>query len=431
MAVDDSAMVTDSVIDNVGMSYVSNYLLSPKPAELVDSMVAMSDYSPSLRLLHIGQVFLGVATDGSNVGLGGGISMLFGDLLGNHQLGVAAQMNGSLQDFGAQVEYVNLSNRFNWALRASHIPYLTTRSSVSGSDLDPNAREITLLQERVFSDRFVGAIEYPLSQNRRFEFSTGYTRLWFTLKGDRYTVVENEVVDQEELDPDDPPPLDMWHGGTAYVGDFSFSAFTSPVKGRRFRFEVEPTLGSLMYASVLLDYRHYFFLNPVTLAVRAMHFGRYWRDSEDDRLSSLNVGYESLIRGYSPYSFDVSECIQNESGEPVDCPKLERLYGSRIALMNTELRLPLLGTEEFGLFSFRYLPTTLVAFADGGVAWRKGRLPKVKISGTSDDRIPVFSAGGAARLNLFGVLVMQIYSAYPFQRPDAGWEWGLVLAPGY
>ena len=34
-------------------------------------------------------------------------------------------------------------------------------------------------------------------------------------------------------------------------------------------------------------------------------------------------------------------------------------------MVNAEIRVPFLGTEQFGLLNFPYLPTELVAFADG------------------------------------------------------------------
>ncbi|NLE02173.1 MAG: hypothetical protein GX640_20115, partial [Fibrobacter sp.] len=64
-------------------------------------------------------------------------------------------------------------------------------------------------------------------------------------------------------------------------------------------------------------------------------------------------------------------------------------------------------------------------------AWTKKSRPAIKISSKSPERTPVFSAGGAARFNLFGIFVLQIYAAYPFQRTDLGWNWGFFFAPGW
>lgn len=201
--------------------------------------------------------------------------------------------------------------------------------------------------------------------------------------------------------------------------------FTSPIDGKRFRFEVVPTVGTLRYMSALADYRHYFFRRPVTLAFRVLHYGRYFSDSESDRLTPLQLGYETWVRGYAPSTFSREEC----SGP--GCPQLDRLIGSRIGVFNAELRLPLFGTEQFGLLNFPYLPTELVGFFDGGIAWTQDEQPTWELAARSTERIPVFSTGVAARFNLFGYLVGQVYFAYPFQRPKQGWHTGFVLAHGW
>jgi hypothetical protein len=43
----------------------------------------------------------------------------------------------------------------------------------------------------------------------------------------------------------------------------------------------------------------------------------------------------------------------------------------------------------------------------------------------------VVSAGLSTRLNLLGYAVLEIYYAYPFQRPEKGWHFGFNLAPGW
>ena len=53
----------------------------------------------------------------------------------------------------------------------------------------------------------------------------------------------------------------------------------------------------------------YFFLKPVTLAFRGLHYGRYGKDAENEQwMNPLFVGYNSYVRGYSPETFSSSEC---------------------------------------------------------------------------------------------------------------------------
>jgi hypothetical protein len=92
---------------------------------------------------------------------------------------------------------------------------------------------------------------------------------------------------------------------------------------------------------------------------------------------------------------------------------------------------PLFGNEQFGLINFPYLPTELSLFVDGGVAWSQSSEPVLKFDSSSNERIPVFSAGIAARFNLFGYMVGQVYYAKAFQRPDNSLQFGFVISPGW
>lgn len=125
-----------------------------------------------------------------------------------------------------------------------------------------------------------------------------------------------------------------------------------------------------------------------------------------------------MVRGYSIGSFDMDDC--GGAGNVSGCPRIDRLTGSRVGIVNLEIRLPLLGTERFGVYDFPYLPAELSLFPDGGLAWTKVQQPELKLSTDSRERVPVFSAGAATRINVANYLVIQTYLAYPFQRPGKG-----------
>jgi len=221
----------------------------------------------------------------------------------------------------------------------------------------------------------------------------------------------------------------MFESSLAYVGDNSFFAFTSPIAGQRFRLEVSPTIGTLSYQTLLADYRRYFLMRPVSFAFRGMHYGRYGKAAADNRLAPLFLGYPSLVRGYDTGSFDASECSDSRDAS---CPEFDRLIGSKIGVASAELRIPLFGTEEFGLLNFPFLPTEIAPFVDAGLAWDAGDDVVFGFERDGDSfRVPVFSAGMTARMNVLGYLVAEVYYAYPFQRPDKGWHFGFNIAPGW
>jgi hypothetical protein len=314
------------------------------------------------------------------------------------------------------------------------VPFLSGASRLVDTTFDVGGQPtrgaiVEQLLQRIYVDRATGFAQYPFSQTRRFETSLGYTHLGYDFDIDRYAVIGNQVVGESNEDIDAPPGLNLIEGSLALVGDYSFFGFTSPVAGGRYRFEIAPTTGSLTFGTLLADYRRYLFMQPFTLAVRGMHYGRYGGDSEDPNLTPVFLGRETLIRGYAVESFDPEECtlVQGSTG----CPEFDRLVGSRIGVVNFEFRIPLFGTADYGIFETRLLPVEIAPFFDAGIAWTSDQEPKFEFSRESLERVPVLSGGMTARLNLFGYAVLEVYYAYPFQRPEAGWHLGFNLAPGW
>jgi outer membrane protein assembly factor BamA len=145
----------------------------------------------------------------------------------------------------------------------------------------------------------------------------------------------------------------------------------------------------------------------------------------------MYVGQPYLIRGYDPNSFTVDECVSAAPGGDDSCPEFNRLIGSRIAVANVELRIPLFGNEELGLINLPFLPTEIAPFVDVGAAWGRSGLPELRFDRKTADRIPVVSTGVSARINLFGYMVVEAYYVHPFQRQVKGSHFGFQLQPGW
>ena len=213
----------------------------------------------------------------------------------------------------------------------------------------------------------------------------------------------------------------------------------------------------MRFTTALADYRRYFFkARPLTLAFRGMHYGRYGSDADNYlKVSPLFLGEETLIRGYG-YSTLLSECnnpnqVDQTTGR---CPVFERLFGSRLAVFNAELRIPLFGSPVFGLVNFPYLPLEVAPFFDAGLAWTSDQKPDLRFVSGGDrtvpancstnanlttqgfsapcaERIPVFSTGVSFRMNVLGYLVLETYIAHPLQRQFKQWVLGIQAAPGW
>jgi hypothetical protein len=422
-------------VEALGGGIVSAYLGDADTGLPVSGEFPAEKYHAKIALDYLGPPSFGVGTSDYGTVLAGGVSAFFGDMLADHVIGTAIQASGTLKDIGGQAIYRNSARRLNWGLAAGHIPYLTGYTTYAPG---PNGTwEITQYLDRIYVDQASALTYYPFSTSRRLEFSAGATRYSFDREAQRalFNAFGQQITAVERFDTTGGPALSFFESSIAYVGDNSYFAFTGPVSGKRFRFEVSPTIGTLTYQTMLADYRSYAFMRPFTFAFRVMHYGRYGRNSDGVKdnlqiLSPIFLGYETFVRGYARESFETQECVPvNPQDSP--CPAFDRLIGSRIAVANLEFRIPLIGVPEFGIFSFPFLPTEVSPFIDAGLAWSEGDEPTLQFQRNSPERVPVFSAGISARFNILGFMVLETYYAYPFQRPGKGGHIGFNLAPGW
>jgi len=420
----------------LGRGLVAEYLSDPARGLPESADYPTSRYAAKIGLDYLGPPSFGVGTSAYGTLFAGGISAFFGDMLGNHTIGAAIQASGTFKDIGGQAMYRNSAHRLNWGVAAGHIPYLTGSTSYAAAA--NNTYQVTQYIDRIYVDQAMGLAYWPLSTTRRIEFNAGATRYSFDreIQQALYNGFGQPITNPEITQAEAPAPLTFFETSAAYVEDNSYFAFVGPVSGRRMRFEVAPTLGTLRYQTVLADFRQYSFRKPFTLAFRAMHYGRYGRNSSGisgdnvQVLSPLFLGYESLVRGYAYESFEADEC-QSSAPSVSACPAFDRLVGTRLAVANLELRVPLIGVPEFGLLKFPFLPTEIAPFLDAGLAWSDSDSPVLSFQRNTIERVPVFSAGVSARFNILGFMVLETYWAYPFQRPVKGGHIGFNLSPAW
>ncbi|HSG39036.1 MAG TPA: BamA/TamA family outer membrane protein, partial [Thermoanaerobaculia bacterium] len=420
-----------------GRMIVSEYLEDRSlPALPADEAPEVVDYRPRLGLDFVGpSVGVGFGSFGGT-SYGGDITAYFGDELGQREVGFSlVGQTGEIDEFGGQAYYLNQSRRLHWGAAASHIPYITGFTNVFTDTVEIDgqlvpATIVEQVRQTLTEDRASFITRYPFSTTQRLEAAVGVSRIGFDNELLTAVIVGNSVVDRSERGLPAPDALQLYQGSLAYVGDNSYFGFTAPVRGRRYRFEVEPTFGDLEFQSVTADYRRYFFFRPVTLAMRGLHFGRYGRDAESNRLSELYLGRPTLVRGYEFDDFGASECTPIPGNENA-CPEFSRLIGSRVAVANLELRFPLVGIEGYGIFRTRFLPIDMNFFVDAGAAWTDDESVDWRFDRETTDRVPVVSAGVSARVLLGGFAVLEFYYARPFQRPDEDWVTGFLIAPGW
>jgi hypothetical protein len=396
-----------------------------------DTVFGVRPYSSGISLTYVGSPTLLAGSNQYGTYIGGGAALYFSDLLGNHNLVTALQVNGGLKDITAAVAYQNLSRRLNWGGVVQQIPYLTGgyAQGVDEVNGEPAFIEQQLLVRQTNRD-ITGLLSYPFSQVQRIDLQAGVSNISFDreLRTQGFSLATGEQILDDKQDLPSPSSLSMGVGSLALVYDNSFFGATSPILGQRYRFEVSPTVGSLNFVGVLGDYRRYFMpARPFTFATRLLHYGRYASDGEDPRLQPLFLGQPGLVRGYSYGSFSGSEC-NPPAGDPGACPVFDQLVGSRIAVASAELRFPLFGVLGIGTGYYGAFPIEFIAFGDAGLAWTNANQPSVLGSGS---REPVFSAGVGLRMNLLGFAVAELDLVRPFDRPERGWVWQFELQPGF
>jgi Tol biopolymer transport system component len=382
-------------------------------------------YKPKMGLDFVGQPAIGVGVDPFGTYAAGGVSFLFSDMLGNHVIGTAIQATSRLDEIGGSLFYLNRTNRWNWGVALDQTPYAARGFQAGIVNVNGQPfyleREYRLLQR---DQSFSGFTSYPLNRSLRVEFQGGYRRISQSedLTDRLYDLSTGQQVSEEETSLSEFPTLNLGEATSALVFDTSIFGATSPIRGSRFRMEFAQSIGSLDYSGVLTDLRTYLMpFRPYTIALRGMYYGRLGSDAEDIRLPALYIGYPGLVRGYDSGSFESTECV----GGGIDaCPAFDRLFGSKVAIGNAELRFPIWGAFGGSQF-YGPIPVEAAIFGDAGVAW--GRSARF----VEGDHEPVFSVGAAIRVNVFGFAVAEIDYVRPLDRPQRGWLWQFSLRPGF
>jgi Tol biopolymer transport system component len=386
-----------------------------------------SSYKPKLTLDYVAPPQIGVGADRFGTYTGGGVGLYWTDMLGYHSLGTIVQTSSRLKDLTGILSYQNSKRRLNWGAVVGRIPYV-----YGGYQVYYDPEEQAYIEEEILfwqiNYQLSGYLAYPLSQVQRVEMYAGYQYIDF----DAERITQAYTFDGIPLYRDitklpSSPSISYAYTTLALVYDSAIFGATGPILGQSYIAEVMPTFGSFNMYSIMGDYRRYFVpVRPFTLAFRALHYGRYGRDAEDERLYPLYIGYESLVRGYDYYSFSFNQNPGDSGFEQ------NRLFGSKMLVANAELRFPLFGVLGIGKGYYGVFPIDMILFYDWGVAWSEDRANQNnKPTFLGGDRKPVSSAGIGLRVNVFGYLVVGVNYVKPFDRPDKGWYFQFSFWPGF
>ena len=254
------------------------------------------------------------------------VQIIGSDMLGNHRIGVQV-MNQSAY----------LAPNF-----IAQYGLLTHRADIGASVYNYHEYHVlgAIRSRRGILQRITGMggyLSYPFDRYRRIDFGFSMFTKPFLFN----------FQTNEPLDPYDNRGL-LSVGSVAFVGDTTMWREFYPYTGARYRLEVERSftaLGSeLSFTNVVLDARRYFSLGRrSTLALRLLLGGSF-----GDARSYFYLGGIDTIRGY----------------------QYEEFVGTRIGLLNAEVRIPFIDILHFGWpIQWTIGGIRGIVFADIGGAW--------------------------------------------------------------
>jgi len=412
-------------------------LLDSAPVALPDtSEFTFKGYHTRFSPDYIARPTIGYQRNNFGRGVFGGGAVSLSDMLGNKTLIFAGAVNGRLSEAQALAAFINQSHRLNWAAGFSQEPYYFYQPTT----LERFAQDTSILtvgiRRFVIRDGFLESY-YPFNRFNRVEFGLHAANISDAILQVQYLVDQNGFVfAQSDLQTLHNPSISYLSPSLALVHDKSLFGWVGPFAGARYRFQISPAVGDWRFVGGLADWRRYFFARPFTFAFRGLFFGRYGRDADQ---FPLFLGSTDLVRGYTAGSLINNECAaaasdsQPSSGR-TGCSELDQLIGSRLALVNAELRFPLTRNLVLGFLPVAFPPIEGAIFYDMGLAWESSSIIKWRRSANEDPervRRPLRSWGGSIRMNLLGFVVLRFDYTKPLDRPRDKSYWTVSLGPTF
>ncbi len=357
---------------SIGPTSVVGLLERPAHALPDTTHFELRDYRVKFTADAIGRPSVGVQVGGYyGNGVYGGSYIALSDMLGNHNILLAASINGSLSDAAFYSGYSFLKRRANISMALLQQPLY--RYIGGGYDIP---LEVDGVVQSVAANVFVRDVVRGAQARVSYPFDP-FLRLELGASGYHYSsdVLYRGFILESGDALDETHSLDRfgyWQPQAALVFDNARFGWTGPVGGRRYRLQVSRALGDLRFIEGLVDARNY--LNLSQHAVFATRLVALIRDGGAADRFGAYWGGPYFLRGYDGGSFDLNseECEASRervaAGAASRCPVRDQLIGSSAALLNAELRVPVSRQLRIG-FLGSFPPIDAVAFFDAGIAW--------------------------------------------------------------
>ena len=265
----------DREVVGTGIAAVLDDAQDGLPAETaLDLVSAVKAYHPKLSLDFIAEPSLAIAADRFGTYIGGGITMYWSDMLGDHNLVTMAQVNGRISDFAGLVAYGNRKSRLNWMIGAQWIPYITGRF---GYGTDTNGNYVEQIERLKQTNRELsGVVAYPFNRSRRIEASLGVSEISFSHEVRQTTYdFSGNVLDDRTIALPAPGSLTLFSPTPAGPRNSFFGATGDPRSALALRSRLR---SAICVPYRVADYRRYH--DQASLHNRgALRVGRYGRDA--------------------------------------------------------------------------------------------------------------------------------------------------------
>ena len=302
----------------------------------------------------------------SRYGSQGMAYFVFSDILGDHQIYMASEMEVSLKNSDYYLQYRYLKKKVDWNFVFYHnaIKY---NYSYSPSGETQNYSRYRILGTYLSAMR-------PFSRFMRLEGSLdlNYTEEALILEevsGYNLDITETVMSSFNTLIP-----------GIKYVWDNTIWSQTYPIDGIRsyLRYRMSPKINhrSLVFHRLTADVRKYVpITNGISFATRIFAGTNWGRDTQNFRMGGVPWLFSKDVeRVRSSDSLSIGELYFSEYLMPVRGSMISERIGENTLLFNIELRLP---------FLLYYFPTIRyfgqingVLFVDAGVAWNDDEYPE-------------------------------------------------------
>jgi outer membrane protein assembly factor BamA len=387
---DEEDLALDSVLQEIRRPYDSSAVglrrdepaaFDSIPKRLPSGEYRINEYKAKLTTDYIGGGF----SYDTFFGVRGQTIFGFSDHLGNHQVFLATDLVNSLDQSFVQAYYFNNKNRISLGAGAFHTK---------------NYYEDTY--NFLFSDRFYGVQGFASRP-----FST-FSRLELSLS---QVFIDRKYYDRP-FDTRENRSSEITSLAGSYVFDNVLWGYTGPVNGRRFKLTIDGGTnifdsGDIDFYSVGADYRRYWHIDGAFSAAFRLSGGASFGGAPKQYFLGGTTNWIGT-RTLDAKVYDVENLYFADVVTPLRGEEYYGISGDRYALMNWELRFPLV---QYFVMRFP-LPIVIAnvqgaAFMDMGAAWFGSDFKGGSSVGGDHLEDIKTGFGFGMRINLFGFALLR------------------------